>query len=80
MTWDGVGYPGRGTPFRSGDPVIGESGDRKSNAHRGARRRGEQPSQAGVELGIPGIELFKPFRILDEVGGGGVATADRVIR
>jgi hypothetical protein len=37
-----------------------------------ARRRGEQPSEAGVELGIPGDELRKPFRILVEVQGGGV--------
>jgi hypothetical protein len=48
-----------------------------------ARRRGEQPSQAGVELGIPGIELCKPFRFLVEVGGGrgqGIATVADIAR
>jgi ribosomal protein S9 len=37
-----------------------------------ARRRGEQANQAGVELDIPGVESWKPFRILIGVEGGGV--------
>jgi hypothetical protein len=56
----GGGYP-------LSDPVIG---NRMLTAEAG--RREGQPIEAGVELGIPGDELCKPFRILDRVRGGGV--------
>jgi hypothetical protein len=49
------------------DPMIG---NRSS-----PRRHGDAENsqiEAWVELGIPGDELCKPFRILDRVRGGGV--------
>ena len=49
------------------------AGDRKTKPalpRRGRRR--EQPSQAGVEWGIPGVDSCKPFRILDDGEGEGV--------
>jgi hypothetical protein len=63
MTWGGGRYP-----FRSGDPVIGESGDRKT---------GPEARETYAELGSLGIGLYKPFGILDDDRGRvGKATAE----
>jgi dTDP-4-amino-4,6-dideoxygalactose transaminase len=46
-----VGYPGRGVGRRSGDPVIGESGDRKDwkpFTHRGQQRNTEEKPRRGM--------------------------------
>jgi hypothetical protein len=55
MTWDAMGYPGRGVgeglPLINTDDTDQNPGDKKVN---------------------PGDELYKRFRILIEVQGGGV--------
>jgi hypothetical protein len=60
MAWDTWG--GARSAPRSGDPVIGESGDRK----------GKTP-ETHANLGWVGMTANKSFGILVRVDGGGVA-------
>jgi hypothetical protein len=51
ITWDTMGSPGRGEAQRSGDPVIGESGDRKSKTSPLMNTDDtDQESEAGNQL------------------------------
>jgi hypothetical protein len=53
--------------IRIGNPVIG-----KANPLRRHRDAENSQLKPGLNWGIPGDELCKPFRILDRVRGGGV--------
>ena len=78
MKWDEPGGVGGIAGIAA---IAGIARDRKTkNLTAETRRRGEQISQAGVELGIPGIELCKPFRILVEAQGGGVQQIARIAK